>query len=80
MQNEKVYYHHRLPHRHFYHAMKAAFTSLAALLLAPLAEHDIAAKQPGKMDELKTLFQMWSDEVDADSRKLGVEPQNAKDQ
>lgn len=50
------------------------------LVTDPHEEHDIAAKQPGKMDELKTLFQRWSDEVDADSRALGVEPQNAKDQ
>ncbi len=44
----------------------------------PHEEHDLAAKQPGKLDELKTLFYSWSDEVDADSRKIGVELQNAK--
>lgn len=44
----------------------------------PNEAHDLAAQQPAKLNELKSLFQAWSDEVDADSRKLGIQPQQAK--
>lgn len=35
---------------------------------------DLAAKHPDKLAELRTLYQTWSDVVDADCRKLGIEP------
>ena len=35
---------------------------------------DLAASEPGKLAELKALYQAWSDEVDADCRKLGLAP------
>ena len=37
-------------------------------------QHDLAAEQPAKLAELKKLYAAWSDEVDADCRKLGLEP------
>lgn len=37
-------------------------------------QHDLAAEHPEKLAELKRLFEAWSAEVDADCRKLGVEP------
>jgi hypothetical protein len=51
---------------------------LIDLATAPYKEHDRAAKHPDKLEELKAIFHKWSDEVDADRRKLGVEPQKTK--
>jgi arylsulfatase A-like enzyme len=42
-------------------------------------QHDLAAEHPEKLAELKKLFEAWSAEVDADCRKLGVEPKMPKD-
>ncbi len=41
-------------------------------------QHDLAAEQPAKLAELKKLYEAWSDEVDADCRKLGLEPKFPK--
>ena len=41
-------------------------------------QHDLAAEQPVKLAELKKLYAAWSDEVDADCRKLGLEPKFPK--
>jgi arylsulfatase A-like enzyme len=35
---------------------------------------DLAARHPDKLAELRTLYQTWSDAVDADCRGLGIEP------
>ena len=37
-------------------------------------QHDLAATQPEKLAALKRLYAAWSAEVDADCRKLGLEP------
>ena len=37
-------------------------------------QYDLAAEQPEKLAELKKLYEAWSDEVDADCRKIGIEP------
>jgi len=37
-------------------------------------QRDLAAQQPNKLAELKMLYATWSNEVDADCRKLGLEP------
>jgi arylsulfatase A-like enzyme len=37
-------------------------------------QRDLAAKHPDKLAALKKLYQEWSDRVDADCRKLGIEP------
>ena len=37
-------------------------------------QHDLAATQPEKLAELKKLYEAWSADVDADCRKLGIEP------
>ena len=37
-------------------------------------QHDLADVQPGKLTDLKKLYEAWSTEVDADCRKLGIEP------
>ena len=43
-----------------------------------LAEQpDSAAEQPVKFAELKTLFAVWSAELDAERRKLGIEPKSS---
>lgn len=42
-------------------------------------QHDLAAKHPDKLAALKKLYQEWSDGVDADCRKLGIEPKPAAD-
>lgn len=42
-------------------------------------QHDLAAKYPDKLAILKKLYQEWSDGVDADCRKLGIEPKPAAD-
>lgn len=41
-------------------------------------QHDLAAEQPAKLAELKRLYEAWSDEVDADCRKLGLKPKMAQ--
>ena len=41
-------------------------------------QHDLAAENPGKLAELKKLYEAWSAEVDADCRKLGLEPKFSK--
>ncbi len=41
-------------------------------------QHDLAAEQPAKLAELKKLYEAWSAEVDADCRKLGLEPKFAQ--
>jgi len=41
-------------------------------------QHDLAAEQPAKLAELKKLYAAWSDEMDADCRKLGLEPKFPK--
>ena len=41
-------------------------------------QHDLAAEQPVKLAELKKLYAAWSDEVDAECRKLGLEPKFPK--
>ena len=38
---------------------------------------DLAAQQPEKLAALKKLYETWSADVDADCRKLGVEPMPA---
>ena len=40
-------------------------------------QHDLAAKHTEKLAALKKLYQEWSDGVDADCRKLGIEPKPA---
>ncbi|MFA6562019.1 MAG: sulfatase-like hydrolase/transferase [Verrucomicrobiia bacterium] len=37
-------------------------------------QHDLAAKHPDKLAALRKLWEDWSASVDADCRKLGVEP------
>ncbi|MCB1242940.1 MAG: sulfatase [Verrucomicrobiales bacterium] len=37
-------------------------------------QHDVAASEPGKLAELKALYQAWSDEVDEDCRNFGLAP------
>ncbi|MCX6872997.1 MAG: sulfatase-like hydrolase/transferase [Verrucomicrobia bacterium] len=41
-------------------------------------QHDLAAENPGKLAELKKLYETWSADVDADCRKLGLEPKFPK--
>ena len=41
-------------------------------------QRDLAAEQPAKLAELKMLYAAWSDEVDADCRKLGLKPKFPK--
>ncbi len=41
-------------------------------------QHDLAAEQPAKLAELKKLYEAWSAEVDADCRRLGIEPKVPK--
>jgi arylsulfatase A-like enzyme len=41
-------------------------------------QHDLAAQQPAQLAELKRLYEAWSAEVDADCRKLGIEPKFPK--
>ena len=48
-------------------------------LTADIGEQtDLAAQQPEKLAALKKLYEAWSAEVDADCRKLGIEPMPAK--
>jgi len=48
-------------------------------LAADLSEqHDLAAEQPAKLAEMKKLYEAWSTEMDADCRKLGLEPKFPK--
>lgn len=42
-------------------------------------QHDLAAKHPERLAALKKLYQEWSDGVDADCRKMGIEPKPAAD-
>jgi arylsulfatase A-like enzyme len=44
----------------------------------PGEQQDLAAEQPGKLAELKKLYEAWNTEVDADCRKFGLEPKFAK--
>ncbi len=39
---------------------------------------NLAAEQPAKLAELKKLYETWSEAVDADCRKLGLEPKFPK--
>lgn len=41
-------------------------------------QHDVSNDQPAKLAELKKLYEAWCNEVDADCRKLGREPQMSK--
>ena len=41
----------------------------------PREERDLAASNPEKLAELKSLFDARSDEVDADAVALGIVPQ-----
>ncbi|MBI5773337.1 MAG: sulfatase-like hydrolase/transferase [Verrucomicrobia bacterium] len=41
-------------------------------------QRDLAAQHPDKLAALKQLYETWSDEVDADCRKLGIEPMMPK--
>jgi arylsulfatase A-like enzyme len=41
-------------------------------------QRDLATEQPAKLAELKKLYEAWSAEVDADCRKLGLEPKFPK--
>jgi arylsulfatase A-like enzyme len=41
-------------------------------------QRDLAAEQPAKLAELKKLYAAWSDEMDADCRRLGLEPKFPK--
>jgi arylsulfatase A-like enzyme len=41
-------------------------------------QRDLAAEEPAKLAELKKLYAAWSDEMDADCRKLGLEPKFPK--
>lgn len=41
-------------------------------------QHNLAAEHPDKLAELKQLYAAWSDEMDADCRKLGLEPKFPK--
>lgn len=41
-------------------------------------QHDLSAEKPEKLAELKKLYEAWSDEVDADCRKLGLAPKGLK--
>jgi arylsulfatase A-like enzyme len=44
-------------------------------LAADIGERrNLAREQPAKLAELKKLYAAWSDEVDADCRRLGLEP------
>ena len=42
-------------------------------------ERDLATQHPDKLAALKKLYEAWSVEVDADCRKLGIEPMAAED-
>jgi arylsulfatase A-like enzyme len=37
-------------------------------------QHDLATEYPERLMALRKLYQTWSDDVDADCRKLGIEP------
>ena len=41
-------------------------------------QHDLSNDQPAKLAELKSLYEAWCNEVDADCRTLGREPQMPK--
>jgi len=41
-------------------------------------QNDLSDRQPEKLAELKRLYQAWSDAVDADCRKLGLQPKFAR--
>lgn len=44
----------------------------------PSEQHDLAAQYPEKLAALIKLYEAWSDDVDAECRKLGIEPLQAK--
>jgi hypothetical protein len=44
----------------------------------PSERHDRAVEHPEKLAELKALYEAWRLEVDADCRKLGIEPSTSK--
>ena len=37
-------------------------------------QRDLATEYPERLMALRKLYQTWSDDVDADCRKLGIEP------
>jgi arylsulfatase A-like enzyme len=41
-------------------------------------QNDLATQHPDKLAALRRLYEAWSAEVDADCRKLGIEPMPAK--
>ncbi len=41
-------------------------------------QHDLSARHPERLAELKKRYETWSDEVDADCRRLGIEPPRPK--
>jgi arylsulfatase A-like enzyme len=41
-------------------------------------QRDLATEEPAKLAELKKLYAAWSDEMDADCRRLGLEPKFPK--
>lgn len=43
----------------------------------PREERDLSAENPSKLAELKKLYTGWSEEVDADCRRLGLHPKAA---
>jgi arylsulfatase A-like enzyme len=46
----------------------------------PGEQHDLAGQYPERLAALMKLYEAWSAEVDADCRKLGIEPRQAKSQ
>lgn len=55
-------------------AQKPARDMLFDIAADPSEQEDLAAKHPEKLASLKALYEAWSAEVDADCRKLGIEP------
>jgi len=41
-------------------------------------QRDLATEEPAKLAALKKLYAAWSDEMDADCRRLGLEPKFPK--
>jgi arylsulfatase A-like enzyme len=57
---------------------KPAKNMLFNLASDPSEQHDLAAQYPEKLAGLIKLYKAWSAEVDADCRKLGIEPPQAQ--
>lgn len=57
---------------------KSAQDMLFHLGKDPREEHDLSTENPAKLAELKKLYTAWSGEVDADCRKLGLQPKEPK--